>query len=150
MPLSYRLQMVIVYSHNGSRLYPEASYWYSLMELNSQYASAKAPGLAATYAGHVLAWLLQDVTAVHVPASIMEPQKSVLMMMVCSWKLSAMLHPPLDVLKSDEGVPQLSGLGDPLVRSAGTEALGHDQMRSRLSCRYVAYTPPPAEFKASP
>ena len=123
---------------------------YSLIELNSQYASEKEAGFAATYAAQVLATLLHDVTAFHVASSIMEPQKSVLMMTVCSWKFSLRLHPPLDVLKSDEGVPQPSGLGDPLVRSAGTEALGHDQMRRRSSCRYVAYTPPPAEFRASP
>jgi hypothetical protein len=121
-----------------------------LIELNSQYAFLKASGWPAANARQVLSTLLQDVTAFQVPSSIMDPQKSVLMMMVCSWKLSPTLHPPLDVLKSDDAVPQLSGLGDPLVRSAGTEALGHDQMRRRSFCRYVAYTPPPAAFRASP
>lgn len=117
-------------------MYLKASYdWYSLIELNSQYVLAKAPGLPATNALQVLAWLLQDVTAFQVASSIVDPQKSVLMMIVCFWKLLPTLHPPFDVLKSDEGVPQDSGLGDPLVRSAGTEALGHDQIRRRLSCR---------------
>lgn len=97
--------------------------------------SANLPGLPATNALQVLAWPLHSVTAFHVLSSIVDPQKSVLMMMVCVLKVSPMLHPPLDVLKSCDGVPQPSGLGDPLVRSAGTEALGHDQIRRRLSCR---------------
>lgn len=101
---------------------------YTLTELTSQYASAKAAGFAATYASHELANLLQVGLESHTfPAQ--SPQNVVSKMMLWPLKCESIAHPPFAPELNDErGVLHVLGSGELDEISEGIEERGNVQI----------------------